>query len=109
MFSGVVHLSHSIFHNFIRPVAIFVYVFFSVCVAADVDAEVSIGDDNDDDGGDYYYDDFATHVDDDELLMMWMQEKHMILQATDDWSRSELMIRAQDTARDPVSIEDHII
>ncbi|GFR99790.1 hypothetical protein ElyMa_004537100 [Elysia marginata] len=65
MFSDVVHLSHSRFHNFhnfILPVAIFVF-FFSVCVAADDDAEVSIGDVYDD-GGDCYNDDFATHVDD---------------------------------------------
>ncbi|GFS23831.1 hypothetical protein ElyMa_003399900 [Elysia marginata] len=65
---NVVHHSHSRFHNvhnFILPMAIFVF-FFSVCVAADVDAEVSIGGDNDDDGGDYYYDDFASHVDDDD-------------------------------------------
>ncbi|GFS04365.1 hypothetical protein ElyMa_006493000 [Elysia marginata] len=65
MFSNVVHLSRSRFHNFhnfILPVAIFVF-FLSVCVAADVDAEVSIGDDNDD-GGSYYSDDFATHIDD---------------------------------------------
>ncbi|GFR73738.1 hypothetical protein ElyMa_002143800 [Elysia marginata] len=65
MFSDVVHRSHSRFHNFhnfILPVAIFVF-FLSVCVAADVDAEVSIGDDNDD-GGSYYSDDFATHIDD---------------------------------------------
>ncbi|GFR63935.1 hypothetical protein ElyMa_005494000 [Elysia marginata] len=71
MFSNAVHLRHSRFHNFhnfILPMAIFVF-FFSVCVAADVDAEVSIGDDNDDDdddGGDYYYDDFVTHVHDDD-------------------------------------------
>ncbi|GFR99902.1 hypothetical protein ElyMa_004540100 [Elysia marginata] len=69
MFSNVVHLSHSRFlnfHNFILPMSIFVF-FFSLCVPADVDAEVSIGDDNDDDdGGDYYYDDFATHVHDDD-------------------------------------------
>ncbi|GFR81769.1 hypothetical protein ElyMa_002348300 [Elysia marginata] len=67
MFSDVVHLSHSrfhYFHNFILPVAIFVF-FLSVCVAADVDAEVSIGDDNDD-GGSYNSDDFATHVEDDD-------------------------------------------
>ncbi|GFR57383.1 hypothetical protein ElyMa_000000900 [Elysia marginata] len=82
IFSDMVHLSHSRFHNLhnvMLPVAILSF-FFSVCVA-DVDAEVFIGDDNDD-GGDYCYDDFTTHVDDDddELLMMWMQEKHMILQ-----------------------------
>ncbi|GFR68869.1 hypothetical protein ElyMa_003745300 [Elysia marginata] len=41
------------------------FCLFIVCVAADVDAEVSIGDDNDD-NGDYYYDDFATHVHDDD-------------------------------------------
>ncbi|GFS17900.1 hypothetical protein ElyMa_003249900 [Elysia marginata] len=69
MFSNVVHLSHSRFHNFhnfILPVTIFVF-FFSILCGSDVDAEVFIDDDDDDDDdddGDYY--DFATHVDEDD-------------------------------------------
>ncbi|GFR98069.1 hypothetical protein ElyMa_002761200 [Elysia marginata] len=66
MFSDLVYLSHSRFHNvhnFIPPVASFVF-FFSVWLLM-LMLRFPLVNDNDDDDA-YYYDDFATHVDDDD-------------------------------------------